>query len=113
MKQQTCLLIGIFYLLLSSLQILKADNRENKDTRSISFIVEQEDNVIYLYTTKELTALHIELTDREGNILYTEFSTLPVDTTYPIYIDNLPSGSQYIMIISQGGNRLITYTIYK
>lgn len=108
--------IALWLLLLSPMPIQAIPDNTNdrpEDNRSLPFSLQQEGDVIYIFSSKEFPNLQIEIKDLSGTILKEEHIALPAQVSYPIYIGDLPMGDSYDMVIRQDGNRIVTYTIYK
>lgn len=106
------LLLCIFFPCTLFSQFLFIDNKKwSRETeRSICSIpiLEQEGDVITIYSNESLEALSIEIKDLSGKIVSQSVKNIPAEITYSIDITDLPSGD-YTIRISQGDRYIIGY----
>ncbi len=106
------LLLCIFFPCTLFSQFLFIDDTSwtKKIKRSISStpILEQEGDVITIYSNESLEALSIAIKDLSGRIVSQSVENIPAEITYSIDITDLPSGD-YTIRISQGDRYIIGY----
>lgn len=106
------LLLCIFFPCTLFSQFLFIDNtnwsRETERSISSTPILEQEGDVITIYSDEPLEDFTIEFKDFSGTIISQTVITIPAETTYSIDITDLAS-SDYTIRISQGNRYIIGY----
>lgn len=114
MMNAKSLILGLILLVSVPVNLFSAEftdkdkNEDDNGWRSMSspIFLSIENNTIYIYSSKQLDYLCLQIKDHTGAILYSDRISIHPESEYSFSLTAIPEGD-YQIILTQGTNSLI------